>query len=59
MGVLLSHVSGLYGRPVPAAPVSQSASTVNVEDEGLLEDDNYNSETDVCSSHNCVTAEER
>lgn len=56
MGVLLSHVSGVYGRPVPAASVSQGASTVNVEGEGLLEDDNYNSETDVCLSHSCVTA---
>lgn len=31
MGVLLSHVSGVYGRPVPAASVSEGASTVNAE----------------------------
>lgn len=31
MGVPLSHVSGVYGRLVPAASVSEGASTVNVE----------------------------
>lgn len=39
MAAPLSHVSGVYGRLVPAASVSEGASPVNIEGLGLLEDD--------------------